>query len=53
MLLAFTTLLAMRLAHGERPPCACFGSWSAKPLSWRHVARNAALIAVAVVAAVA
>lgn len=52
MLLAFTTLLVLRLKQGKRPPCACFGSWSAKPLGWRHLARNAALAAVAVVAIV-
>lgn len=53
MLLAFTALLATRLAHGQHPPCACFGSWSAKPLSWKHLARNAVLLAIAVVAIVA
>lgn len=53
MLLVFSALLALRLSRGQHPPCACFGSWSAKPLSWRHLARNAALIAIAIVAAVA
>ena len=53
MLLAFSGLLVLRLAQGRRPPCACFGSWSAKPLSWRHVARNAVLLAAAIVAVVA
>jgi hypothetical protein len=52
MLAAFTVLLAVRLSEGRHPPCACFGSWSAKPLSWRHLARNAALMAVALVAIV-
>ena len=52
MFVSFTVLLGLRLAEGAHPPCACFGSWSAKPLSWRHVARNVALIAVAVVAIV-
>lgn len=50
MFVAFSALLALRLRQGQHPPCACFGSWSAKPLSWRHLARNAVLIAVAVVA---
>jgi len=50
LLLAFSALLALRLSSGQHPPCACFGSWSAKPLSWRHLARNAALLVVAVVA---
>ena len=53
MLLAFSGLLVLRLSEGRRPPCACFGSWSAKPLSWRHVARNAVLLAAAIVAVVA
>ena len=50
ILLAFTTLLGVRLSEGKRPPCACFGAWSAKPLGPGHLARNAALIAVAGVA---
>lgn len=53
MLVAFTALLVARLARGQRPPCACFGSWSAKPLSWKHLARNAVLLALAVVAIIA
>ena len=52
MFVAFSALLALRLRQGQHPPCACFGSWSAKPLSWRHLARNGVLIAVAVVAVV-
>ena len=47
ILLAFTALLAIRLREGQRPPCACFGAWSAKPLGPGHLARNAALIVVA------
>ncbi|MCU1394581.1 MAG: hypothetical protein JWM34_3009 [Ilumatobacteraceae bacterium] len=53
MLVSFSALLGLQLSKGKHPPCACFGSWSAKPLSWRHLARNLALIAVAVVALVA
>ena len=53
MFLAFSALLALRLRQGQHPPCACFGSWSAKPLSWRHLVRNGVLIAVAIVAIVA
>ncbi len=52
VLLVFTALLAVRLAQGRRPPCACFGSWSAKPIGPGHLARNAVFIAVAVAAAV-
>ncbi len=50
MLVVFTGLLVLRLAQGKHPPCACFGSWSARPLGWRHLARNAVLIAIAVIA---
>ncbi|MCU1398308.1 MAG: hypothetical protein JWN62_1417 [Acidimicrobiales bacterium] len=53
MLVVFTALVGLRLAQGEHPPCACFGSWSAKPLSWRHLARNAVLLSIAIVAIVA
>ncbi len=30
-------------------PCACFGAWSRRPVGWLDVARNLALIGVAVV----
>ena len=50
MLVAFSTLLVVQLRRGHRPPCACFGSWSAQPLSWRHLARNGVLMVLAVVA---
>jgi uncharacterized membrane protein YphA (DoxX/SURF4 family) len=49
LLLAFTVLLVVRLAQGRRPPCACFGTLSSKPISWTNVARNAAFIALAAV----
>jgi Methylamine utilisation protein MauE len=51
LLLLFTGVVLVQLRRGRHPPCACFGSWSAKPLGWRHVARNGALIALAVIAA--
>ena len=50
-LVAFTVLIVARLASGQHPPCACFGSWSARPLGWRHVVRNFVLIALGVLAA--
>lgn len=50
MLVAFTALILANLARGRRPRCACFGSWSSRPLGWRHVARNAVLVALALVA---
>jgi uncharacterized membrane protein YphA (DoxX/SURF4 family) len=48
---AFTALLALRLAQGQHPPCACFGSLSSKPIGLSHVARNVALICLGVAAA--
>lgn len=48
----FTVLLLVRLAQGRRPPCACFGSLSSKPIGPGHVVRNAAFIALATIAAV-
>lgn len=53
VLVAFTSLILLRLTQGERPPCACFGGWSATPLGAWHVTRNAALIVMAMVAALA
>jgi len=53
LLVAFTLLIMRQLQKGERPVCACFGSWSSKPLSWNHVARNAGFIALAVITIVA
>jgi uncharacterized membrane protein YphA (DoxX/SURF4 family) len=53
MLVAFTSLILVRLTQGERPPCACFGGWSATPLGAWHVVRNGALIVLAMVAALA
>lgn len=53
VLVGFTMLLALRLAQGQRPPCACFGALSARPIGPGNVVRNLVLIAIAVVAAVA
>jgi uncharacterized membrane protein YphA (DoxX/SURF4 family) len=50
MLVVFTVLILIQLAQGRRPPCACFGAWSAKPLGAGHVARNVALIALSILA---
>ena len=47
----FTALLAVRLAKGRRPPCACFGSLSSKPIGPSHLVRNVVFIALAVLAA--
>ncbi len=51
LLVVFTAMIAVQLRQGRHPPCACFGAWSAKPIGGGHVARNLALIALAVVAA--
>jgi uncharacterized membrane protein YphA (DoxX/SURF4 family) len=51
LLTVFTVMIAVKLRQGQRPPCACFGAWSAKPIGAGHIARNLALIAVGVVAA--
>jgi uncharacterized membrane protein YphA (DoxX/SURF4 family) len=51
LLVAFTTLLVVRLRQGRRPPCACFGALTTKPIGWGNVVRNAAFFAVAVVVA--
>jgi hypothetical protein len=48
----FTIILVVHLRRGDRVPCACFGAWSARPVGPWSVARNAVLIALAVVAAV-
>ena len=53
LLAAFTAWIVAHLSAGRHPPCACFGALSTAPLSWRHVGRNAGLIAVGVVAALA
>jgi len=50
LLLAFTGLLAVRLVQGVRPPCACFGAWSSRPLGPGHLARNAGLLVLALLA---
>lgn len=51
-LIVFTVVLLSILRSGRRPTCACFGSWSDRPLGVGHVVRNAALIAVGLVAIV-
>jgi len=47
LLVAFSVLIGIRLAQGKHPPCACFGAWSARPIGPVHLARNGALIALA------
>jgi uncharacterized membrane protein YphA (DoxX/SURF4 family) len=45
VLAVFTAWIVVHLARGQHPPCACFGSLSLAPLSWRHVVRNGVLLA--------
>lgn len=51
-LVVFTVVIAHRLLDGSRPPCACFGARSSRPLGPRHLVRNVVLLVVAVVAVV-
>jgi uncharacterized membrane protein YphA (DoxX/SURF4 family) len=51
LLLAFTALLVLRLSQGRRPPCACFGALTTKPISWANVVRNAVFLALAALVA--
>jgi uncharacterized membrane protein YphA (DoxX/SURF4 family) len=53
LLVSYTVLIVVRIRDGSRPPCACFGSRSMRPLGVYHVVRNVALLALAVVAIVA
>jgi hypothetical protein len=52
LLVAFTVVIVRRVLDGTRPPCACFGSRSKRPLGAYHVVRNLVLIAVAAIAVV-
>jgi hypothetical protein len=53
LLTAFTVLLTVRLVEGRRPPCACFGGLSTRPVGPGSVVRNVVLIALALIAAFA
>ena len=50
LLAAFTATLAVVLRSGRVATCACFGGASTKPVSSRHLVRNAGLLVLAVVA---
>ena len=52
LLVAFTVVIVLRLLDGSRPPCACFGARSTRPLGAYHVARNLGLLAIALVAVI-
>jgi peroxiredoxin/uncharacterized membrane protein YphA (DoxX/SURF4 family) len=49
LLLAFTLVLVVTLVRGRRPDCHCFGTFSARPISWLTVVRNGILVAAAAV----
>ncbi|CAN5599404.1 hypothetical protein BH10ACT2_BH10ACT2_00850 [soil metagenome] len=51
LLVGMTALLGLRLAQGERPSCACFGSLSSRPIGVAHLARNGVFMCIAVLAA--
>jgi len=50
LLVVFSGLIVLRLSQGRRPPCACFGAWSATPIGASHLLRNGALLVLAVAA---
>ena len=49
LLAAFSVQIARMLRRGQRPVCAWFGSWSARPLGARHLSRNLGLVLLAAV----
>lgn len=53
MLMLFTALIVGQLLRGRRPPCACFGRRTSRPVGWSNVTRNFLLIALILVAALA
>jgi uncharacterized membrane protein YphA (DoxX/SURF4 family) len=51
LLVAFTGFIVINLAVGRRPPCACFGAWSNRPIGPLSLVRNALLLVLAGIAA--
>jgi uncharacterized membrane protein YphA (DoxX/SURF4 family) len=49
LLVAFTAVVARRVARHDDVPCACFGALSSAPVTIRTVARNLVLVALAAV----
>jgi uncharacterized membrane protein YphA (DoxX/SURF4 family) len=52
LLALFTGAAAAHVARGDDVPCGCFGSASHRPATWRTVARNLGLCALALAATV-
>lgn len=50
MLVSFTAIIVGQLLRGKRPPCACFGRRSTRPIGWSDVTRNMVLITLILVA---
>jgi thiol-disulfide isomerase/thioredoxin len=50
LLLLFSGAIGVNLARGRRPDCHCFGQLHSAPSSWRTLARNGFLAAVAALA---
>jgi len=52
LLLTYTGVLLVQISREDAPPCACFGR-AAKPITWRTIARNSVLLALAIVSVAA
>lgn len=50
VLTTFTVWLVVQVRRGVAAPCACFGGFTRRPVSWRDVARNVVLLGLAAVA---
>ena len=50
LLAGFTVVLVVRIAHGRREPCGCFGELSRRPVDGWTVVRNAVLVGLGAVA---
>lgn len=44
LIVAFSVAVAAALARGRNPVCACFGSWSRRPVGWATLVRNLGLV---------
>ncbi|HEX3801319.1 MAG TPA: MauE/DoxX family redox-associated membrane protein [Solirubrobacteraceae bacterium] len=53
LLIVFSGGVSYALSQGRTPDCNCFGQVSSEQISWRTLARNAVLIAIAVFVAAA